>query len=1011
LERVESLFHQAADLAPEQQTAFLDAHCAGDPALRAAVETLLGHDATAHTDHRLLSPLARPADNDLHDQPTMIRGPQDPGAPTTPAGVAVTGYDILGEVGRGGMGVVYKARQLALGRLVALKMLLSVTPPTTTTWARFRTEAEALARLQHANIVQIYDVGDAQGHPYFAMEYVPGPSLDRMLDGKPQSAKDAAGLVEVLARAMHAVHQCGIIHRDLKPANILLFSREPSEKEDAAHKKRAASSFSEGSRLNAYVPKISDFGLAKPLQDAAGLTIPGVIMGTPGYMAPEQADGVVVGPPADIYGLGAILYEMLTGRPPFAGPTALATLEQVRKRPPVSPDQLQPGLPRDLTTICLKCLEKDPRRRYRSALALAEDLRRFQAGEPVRARPVGPLGRLGRWCRRQPIVASLLATSAVLALGLIVTMGIYNTKLENALAGVEREAEKNRELLGRLEVETGMRDAEEGDAFMALLWFTEALQNEKEVQRQRSHRLRLASVWRQCPRLTQVRVIEDPVLAAAWNGNSCLLALAGAEQRVRTLDVVTGMPAGAELPHAPVRLAAFSPDGAYLATVGADGTVRVWEPRTGRARTEPLPQGGPVSQVALSENGTVLLARRADGRVQLWNGATGKRIELTGIGDGKATVAAISPDGRRLALATEGDHTVRIWDVASGKARGQSMPHPTTVTRLALSAKGDRIVTASADQRAWVWRIDSGSLAFAPWRHEGIVEQVHFSPDGRLVVSAGSDNRVRVRDAETGLERTPWLSHNGSVVEALCRGDGRQLVTVGQDGSARLWDLDAAGGPGEIIAGEATAAGPEEIPSADGHWLLVRTASDTVQVLDASTRTPRGPPLRHNSAVMHAAFHPQRLQVATASDDNTARLWDVVTGQPALPPLRHQGTVRYLSFNADGSQLITAGDDRTARVWDTATGEPLTAPLRHPREVVRASFAADGGSATTVTGDGVTRRWDLTPDDRPLATLRWQAQVLSGRRIDARGRPLALEGADLQATWQRGTGDAGGDGS
>jgi serine/threonine protein kinase len=305
----------------------------------------------------------------------------------------VAGYEIVSVLGRGAMGVVYKARQRGLNRLVALKMILAGDHAGAHELARFQAEAEAVAQLHHPNIVQIYEVGEEEGRPYFSLEFVEGPSLDRKVRGTPLPPAEAAQLLQKLAEAMDYAHQHHIIHRDLKPANVLLA-------EDGT-------------------PKIGDFGLAKKLDEDAGQTRTGTVLGTPSYMAPEQAEGRLaeVGPLSDQYSLGAILYELLTGRPPFKGSTILDTLQQVRTLEPVPPIQFQPGVPRDLETICLKCLQKDPAKRYESAGALAEDLRRFLAGEPILARPVSLSERLWRWCKRNPRVAILSA--AVLALFII----------------------------------------------------------------------------------------------------------------------------------------------------------------------------------------------------------------------------------------------------------------------------------------------------------------------------------------------------------------------------------------------------------------------------------------------------------------------------------------------------------------------------------------------------------------------------------------------------------------
>jgi serine/threonine-protein kinase len=334
----------------------------------------------------------------------------------------VAGYEVLGVLGHGAMGVVYKARQRGLNRVVALKMILAGAHAGAHELDRFRTEAESVARIQHPHIVQIHEVGEADGRPYFSLEFVDGGSLARKIAGTPQPPREAAGLVRLLAGAMQHAHQAGIIHRDLKPGNILL-------KADGT-------------------PKIADFGLAKRLEQDGGQTQSGAILGTPNYMAPEQAEGKgsEVGPLADVYSLGAILYEMLTGRPPFRAPTMLETLEQVRSREPVAPTELQPKVPRDLETICLKCLQKDPRKRYADAGALAGDLGRFQNGEPIRARPVGRVERLWRWARRNPRLALLGAGTAVVLVAWAVSMSLLAWELKLQKDSTEQaraEADRN----------------------------------------------------------------------------------------------------------------------------------------------------------------------------------------------------------------------------------------------------------------------------------------------------------------------------------------------------------------------------------------------------------------------------------------------------------------------------------------------------------------------------------------------------------------------------------------
>ncbi len=331
----------------------------------------------------------------------------------------VDGYEVLAELGRGGMGVVYKARHLRLNRLVALKMILSGEFARGEEVKRFLDEAESVARLEHPNIIRIYDVNEYEGRPYFAMELADGGCLADSLAGKPLPPAEAARLTETLARAMHHAHQRGVIHRDLKPVNILLASEgtcSPAEDETGSL------------RLPLATPKITDFGLAKRM-DSKGRTETGRVLGTVNYMAPEQAEGRSreIGPHTDVYGLGAILYELLTGGPPFQGDTLVATLEMVRNQEPRPVREINPDCPRDLETICLKCLEKSPERRYGSALDLAEDLARFQAGEPIKARPVSAWERIWRGMRRrrrEVIWAGLTVLALMLLVGFLVYQGI-----------------------------------------------------------------------------------------------------------------------------------------------------------------------------------------------------------------------------------------------------------------------------------------------------------------------------------------------------------------------------------------------------------------------------------------------------------------------------------------------------------------------------------------------------------------------------------------------------------
>jgi hypothetical protein len=357
----------------------------------------------------------------------------------------VPGYEILGELSRGGMGVVFKARQVSLKRVVALKMLRDGVLAGPGELARFRREAEAVARLQHPHVVQIHEIGEAEGRPFFSLEYVEGGSLAQKLGGTPLPSRQAALLAEPLARAVHAAHQRGIIHRDLKPANVLLTA--------------------DGQ------PKITDFGLARHLDADPGQTPSGAVVGTPSYMAPEQAGGKArqAGPAADVYALGAILYELLTGRPPFRAATPLDTVLQVMSEEPVPPSRLQPKVARDLETICLKCLNKEPDRRYASAADLADDLHRYLGGQPIRARPTPVWRRALKWAKRRPALAALGVVSAAAGLALVGVLLGFNAALRHERDRFREQrdlADKNRQIA---EAQRARAEAAQRMALLALL--------------------------------------------------------------------------------------------------------------------------------------------------------------------------------------------------------------------------------------------------------------------------------------------------------------------------------------------------------------------------------------------------------------------------------------------------------------------------------------------------------------------------------------------------------------
>jgi serine/threonine protein kinase/WD40 repeat protein len=679
----------------------------------------------------------------------------------------IAGYEILGVLGQGGTGIVYKAWHEGLKRLVALKRLRGGANSDERT--RFRAEAETVARLQHPNIVQIFEVGEtAAGDgpervPFLAMEFVDGGSLDRVLAGTPLPPRDAAGLVAVLARALQHAHAQGVVQRDLKPANILLQTiatknTKNHEKEEPTQETSSAFPFCDFSCFSwPFLVKISDFGLAKRLDADAGHTQTGAILGTPSYMAPEQAAGQTraAGPAADVYALGAILYECLTGRPPFKAATVLDTLAQVLADEPVPPRRLQPKVPRDLQTLCLKCLEKDPARRYPSAAALADELRRFLDDRPIRARPVGPVTRLARWCRRNPAWAALAGLAGLFATAALaggVGFGFHQSQAVERYRAALAEAQKQRRQADRraaqLALDQGLGLCDRGQVGDGLFVLTRGLEFAP-----RSDQPQLERVLR--------------VNLAAWSK--------GLHPLRRQLDI--GIP---------VFGAAYSPDGQQVLIGEDNGNARFWDPTTGQSLGPPLHNDGRISVVAFSPDGRLALTADLNGAVFLWDAVTHLPLHGPPRHEGLVLAAAFRPDG--LVVATAGsDKTVRLWSTATGQPFAAPLVHPDSVKCVAFNPDGRFLVTGCMDGYGRLWDTANGTVLHnTPWLNA--LYGVAFSPDGRTVLTGGADRIVRIWDANlTQVVRS--LAPQPSSIKALAlTPDGRTLVTV-EESFAQVWDV------------------------------------------------------------------------------------------------------------------------------------------------------------------------------------------------------------------------------
>jgi WD40 repeat protein len=882
----------------------------------------------------------------------------------------VPGYEILAELGRGGMGVVYKARQTGLNRTVALKMIGPGTAANPDALSRFRSEAEVIARLQQPNIVQVYDIGTSPDGPYFAMEYAEGGSLAERWAGAPQAARFAAQTVAALAVAVQAAHEQGIIHRDIKPANILLAYVSGSQSAGKGGRRSAGEVSRRPDRD--LVPKISDFGLARRIDDTRGLTLTGQVMGTPGYMSPEQARGVAddVGPAADVYALGVLLYEALTGGPPYRGVSGLESVHLMLSEEPLSPSRLRPGLPRDLDTICLHCLQKEPHRRYATAGELADDLERFLAGEPIKARPTPPWERTWKWSRRHPGTASLAAALAVtVAVAFVLVLGQWRrAEAERDLADDARheavdlaasQARARHEaqvLSANLLLERGVSLCEAGDYGPGLLWLGRALEAAppNDARLTRSARLLLGGWGRQL-RLPLATFPHDYEMeSAALSRDGKYVAAAGGKV-VYVWQTDTGKRCGVPIAHAAlITTVSFSPDGSTLLTASRDGTARLWDPLTGRPRCEPVRHQGRVELARFGPDGSVVLSAGEDGTALLWDTATGRqRGELLRHG-GAVTAGAFGPDGKLVATAGA-DGSVVLWDAATGLPRGQPLRHEGGVLALAFSPDGRTLATGGDDKRAYLWDVATGRLLHRPGEHSGRIRDLAFSPDGQTLASGSDDRFAILWDVSLGTARVR-LAHHDRVTLVVFSPGGKALATGCGDYTARLWAADSGrplGAPlphqGDI---NALAFGP------DGRTLL--TAGDDGMVRLWSTEPPAIPEatLVQDANVVGLAASPDGRSVLTTDEHGETRLWDVATGKGRVVAAGIRAAVA--AFSPDGKTFLTAGCDQTVRFWDAASGAPAGTPLEHSAKVLTAAFSPNGRHVVTGTddGDAAVRIWD-----------------------------------------------------